>query len=126
MKKSLIIDSVSRDGKKLQKTMTFVNPNASNEVAGTFAQMANALTTNTYSKASIVKRMDVTETEQGGGSGLLNPYLRSDNDNRIQWEGNGVCKTSDGDVVEKDSEEYGAIYLLDSDGTYAKDWLDLT
>lgn len=122
MKKSLIIDSVSRDGKKLQKTMTFVNPNASNEVAGTFAQMANALTTNTYSKASIVKRMDVTETEQGGGSSLLNPNLRVEDD-KITWEGNGVCKSSDGSVVAKGASAGSDDYYLASDGTYAKDWI---
>lgn len=124
MKKSLIIDSVSRDGKKLQKTMTFVNPNASNEVAGTFAQMANALTTNTYSKASIVKRMDVTETEQGGGSGLLNPNLRVESD-KITWEGNGVCKSSNGSVVEKGASALTGVYVLASDGTYAKDWIEV-
>ena len=66
--KSLIINSTSQGGKKLQKTMTFINPDCSNEDAGTFAQMANALTTNTYGSAAIVKKMDVTEEDSGGGS----------------------------------------------------------
>lgn len=64
MQKSLIIDSASTTGKKLQKSVTNVNPAVSNEVAGTFATMANALTTNVYNKATIVKKMDVTEAEQ--------------------------------------------------------------
>ena len=66
--KSLIINSTSTAGKKLQKTMTNINPNCSNEDAGTFAQMTNALTTNTYGSAAVVKKMDVTEEDSGGGS----------------------------------------------------------
>ena len=66
--KSLIINSTSQTGKKLQKSITNVNPNVSNEDAGTFAQMANALTTNVYQSAGIVKKMDVTEEDSGGGS----------------------------------------------------------
>lgn len=66
MQKSLIIDSASTTGKKLQKSVTNVNPAVSNEVAGTFATMANALTTNVYNKATIVKKMDVTEADTSG------------------------------------------------------------
>lgn len=80
MQKSLIIDSASTTGKKLQKSVTNVNPAVSNEVAGTFATMANALTTNVYNKATIVKKMDVTEAEQAvsltvSSAGLTNPAL---------------------------------------------------
>ena len=82
--KSLIINSTSQGGKKLQKTMTFINPDCSNEDAGTFAQMANALTTNTYGSAAIVKKMDVTEEDSGGsGSGTLTVTHMLDNDNLL-------------------------------------------
>ena len=61
--KSLIIDSLSTTGKKLQKSMTFINPEVANSIVGGFATMANALTTNTYQKATIVKKMDVSEAD---------------------------------------------------------------
>ena len=68
--KSLIINAVGNVGenvgKKYQKSVTFINPAASNEVAGEFARRANALTTNVFNNAQVVKRMDVTEEEQSG------------------------------------------------------------
>ena len=68
--KSLIINAVgnvgSNVGKKYQKSFTNVNPDVSNEVAGEFARRANALTTNVFGNAQVVKKMDVTEEEQSG------------------------------------------------------------
>lgn len=67
MQKSLIINSVgnvgTNTGKKYQKAIAKVNPDVSNEKAGTFATMANALTTNVYGNAQIVKKMDVSEED---------------------------------------------------------------
>lgn len=67
MQKSLIINSTGNAslniGKKYQKAVGNINPNVSNEKAGTFAQMANALTTNVLSGAQIVKKMSVTEED---------------------------------------------------------------
>ena len=66
--KSLIINAVgnvgTNTGKKYQKSVTNVNPAVSNEVAGEFARRANALTTNVFGNAQVVKRMDVSEEEQ--------------------------------------------------------------
>ena len=65
--KSLIINAVgnvgSNVGKKYQKSVTFINPAASNEVAGEFARRANALTTNVFNNAQVVKKMDVNEED---------------------------------------------------------------
>ena len=82
--KSLIINSTAQNGKKLQKSITNVNPACSNEDAGTFAQKLNALTTNTYQSAGIVKKMDVTEEDQGGGATpTVKLYV-----NKSGWQGN--------------------------------------
>ena len=66
MLKSMIINSMgtgSNVGKKYQKSVTNVNPNVSNEIAGEFAKKMNALTTNTYGNTQVVKKMDVTEED---------------------------------------------------------------
>lgn len=67
IQKSLIINAVGNAGtnvgKKYQKSVTNVNPAVSNAVAGTFATMANALTTNVYGNAQIVKKMPVSEED---------------------------------------------------------------
>lgn len=67
MEKSLIINAVGNEstnaGKKYQKSITNVNPNVSNEIAGEFARRANALTTNVYGNALVIKKMDASEEE---------------------------------------------------------------
>ena len=64
MQKSLIINSVAQSGaKKYQKAITYINPDVSNEKAGTFAQMANALTTNVLGETQIVKKMSTSEED---------------------------------------------------------------
>lgn len=70
MKKSLNINA-TRNGKKVSTSIGYVNPDVANSIAGGFAQMVNALTTNTFVNAEVVKKMDTTEEEQqsGGGSG---------------------------------------------------------
>lgn len=81
MQKSLIINSVgnvgTNTGKKYQKAIAKVNPDVSNEKAGTFATMANALTTNVYGNAQIVKKMDVSEEDTVKPSVDLNNYTGS-------------------------------------------------
>lgn len=67
MESSLIINTTSQDGKKLQKTITNLNPNATNAKLGEFAQRLTALTTNTYDKAVRINKIDVTEDDAGGG-----------------------------------------------------------
>ena len=70
MKKSLTINA-TRAGKKVSKNIGYVNPDVANSLVGGFAQMVNALTTDTFVNAEVVKKMDTNEQEQqsGGGSG---------------------------------------------------------
>ena len=70
MKKSLNINA-TRNGKKVSTSIGYVNPDVANSIAGGFAQMVNALTTNTFVNAEVVKKMDTTEEEQQSGGGTL-------------------------------------------------------
>lgn len=77
MKKFLTINA-TRDGKKVAKSLGFVNPDVANSIAGGFAQMVNALSNDTFVNAEVVKKMDTSEEEQqGGGSSTtkLEPTL---------------------------------------------------
>ena len=67
MKKSLTINA-TRNGKKVAKSFGFVNPDVANSLVGGFAQMVNALSNDTFVSSQVVKTMDTTEEEQGGGS----------------------------------------------------------
>ena len=67
MKTSLTINA-TRAGKKVAKSLGFVNPDAANSIVGGFAQMVNALSNDTFVNAEVVKKMDTTEEDSGGGS----------------------------------------------------------
>lgn len=59
-KTSLILTSTEQTtGKTLQKTITDVNPDASNEALLGFAQRLNALTTNVYGKTDRIDKLNV-------------------------------------------------------------------
>lgn len=66
MDSSLIINSTDTTGKKLQKSITNLNPNITNATAKEFAQKLNALTTNTYNGAIRINKIDVDEDDAGG------------------------------------------------------------
>ena len=62
-KRSLILTSTSNQGKKLQKTITDINPNAGAVALKSFAQKLNAMTTNTYVQTDCIDKFNVdTET----------------------------------------------------------------
>lgn len=76
MQKSLIINSVDQSGNARAKSITNINPEASNEQLQEFAQRLTALSTNTYSGASVVTKSDVTEAVGGGvASGKQKPTI---------------------------------------------------
>ena len=60
-KTSLIITATDAAGKTQQKSVTDVNPNAADEHILTFAQMTNALTTDTYQKSTLIIRRELDE-----------------------------------------------------------------
>ena len=71
LKSSLIIDSVDQNGVKKQKTITNINPEASNVAAKEFAQRFTALSTNEYTGASRVNKMDIDEPYMWGGGSTV-------------------------------------------------------
>lgn len=60
MTTSISYSSTAAGGKTLSKSITDINPNVSNEVAKTFTQKLNALTTNTLNG---INRIDKTEID---------------------------------------------------------------
>lgn len=127
-----LIINFTNGGKKGSKAISNINPDKDNSTLKTFAQMLNGLTANTYVDATRVDKMSVEETPAPSGE-LLDPHLTWDgiDSSLVTWEGNGVCKFSDGvetdadpEIVAKNSYLSGRGFLmLESDGTYAKDWI---
>ena len=63
MESALIIKSVDGSGNKYQKTVSNINPDATTAQLDEFAQRVTALTTNTYTGASLIDKINVvTET----------------------------------------------------------------
>ena len=139
MNTSIAISSKDTLGNNQVKLITNCNPNADNGNLSTFGKMANNLTTNVLNSVARIDKQDITDAQEGdtptptpSGGGLLNPNLRRESgtyEDYITWEGDGVCiNASDNDAVVAKGTELGSIYtgaifLLKSDGTYAKDWL---
>ena len=69
---SLIIKS-TKNGVSEQKSVTYVNPAATNANLKTFAQKITAMSNHTYTGATRVDKTDVDEA--GGGSGKIIPTL---------------------------------------------------
>lgn len=120
MDTSLIISSTN-SGKKLQKAITNINPDKDNAVLKTFAQKVNALTTNNYVDATRVNKMSVEEEYQQGGGGLLDPQLACNSNGDVTFLGNGKCDSVDTGNSSGLVTEW--LIYLESDGTYAKDWI---
>ena len=59
MTDSIIIKSTDTNNKVNQKTITFINPEASNADLKTFAQGLNALTTNSYNETVRIEKINV-------------------------------------------------------------------
>ena len=146
-KKSLTINA-TRNGKKVSKSLGFINPDVANSLVGGFAQMVNALSNDTFVNAEVVKKMDTTEEDTGGGTtpapaGLLDPNIRwgqvligGVEYEGYTWDGNGdafIFSVHNGGSEQIDFNLYDkgdtpVIYdvsnfiLVKSDGTYATSW----
>ena len=144
MNTSIAISSKDTLGNNQVKLITNCNPNADNGNLSTFGKMANNLTTNVLNSVARIDKQDITDAQEGdtptptpSGGGLLNPNLRRESgtyEDFITWEGDGVCKYydfSDNTInmysiskgTELSGRYYACVFLLESDGTYAKDWL---
>ena len=98
MKKSLTINA-TRNGKKVSKSLGFVNPNVANSIVGGFAQMVNNLTTDTFVNAQVVKVMDTTEEDTSSQSST--PAAKTEPTLTIQDDGDGsgfYYYNGDGDI----------------------------
>lgn len=99
MNSSLIIDALDPRGKKLQKTLTYIHPNATNAKLETFAQKLMALTTNTYQGATRVKREDVTDPDYTGKPvPTLTLTASGTGSFAIAYSGDGELKTTNGTI----------------------------
>lgn len=100
MKKSLTINAI-RNGKKVSKSLGYINPDAANSIVGGFAQMVNALSNDTFVNAEVVKKMDTSEEEQQSGGSTPTPAKQEGrilfDYNSATGEGNTYteCDTSD-------------------------------
>lgn len=68
METSLIVNSTTQTNTKKQRSFTSVNPEASNADLQTFAQKVVAMTNNSYSGATRVNKIDVTEPDPSPSS----------------------------------------------------------
>lgn len=97
-KTSLILTTTDILGRKQQKSITDVNPNADTAALKTFAQMCNNLTTNTYVSTD---RIDKINCDTEAGTSKTAPTLAIDGGNTIQSAGVDTTKaiTYNGDGV---------------------------
>lgn len=75
MDTSLSIKSVEQGGRKLQKTITDVNPNADGTALKTWAQGLNALTTNTYVGTTKINIDNLSDEDDSGCNPLPAPKI---------------------------------------------------
>ena len=71
-KSSLIVDATDQSGKKLQKTITNINPDVSNTVLASLGSMLVGLSDNTYGNTW---RIDKTNCDAEAGGGMATPTL---------------------------------------------------
>ena len=95
MKTSLTINA-TRNGKKVSKSLGYVNPDVANSLVGGFAQMVNALTTDTFVNAEVVKKMDTTEEDSSGGSTPA-PAGKQEGIIHLTWDDDYVTVSYNGD-----------------------------
>ena len=72
---NIVITSTSPQGKVLQKTLTDINPAATNAQLATFGTMLNALTDNQYGKTVKITKVHC-DAEAGGGDTRPVPTLQ--------------------------------------------------
>ena len=134
-KRSLILTTNSQGGKKIQKTITDINPNADSETMLAFAQKLNALTTNTYERTDCVEKYNIdtedapskpeptlTVQNQTGTAGITLAWLNS----RTNGEGirsMPMTYNGDGELYAYTTEKDIAVGISDIDevkasGTY--------
>jgi len=122
LKKSLITSSLSQGARnKKRKTVNYINPDTTNAQLKVFSELANALTTNQYITADVVKKFNVNELDEADLSGRPIPelslnywdYLDPIYFASISYAGDGVLDTSTGTIVG------GMLAVLAPDGNFS-------
>ena len=88
---NIVITSTSPQGKVLQKTLTDINPDATNAQLATFGTMLNALTDNTYGKTTKITKVHC-DAEAGGGDTRPVPTLEVYDMNKTNLMTEGSCQ----------------------------------
>lgn len=121
-KTSLIINSTdSTTGKKLQKTLTDINPEATNEQLKNLAQAFNAATTNTYVESSRVDKTNV-DTESGSGTVLTKAFREL----AITGATRGATATATFNATTSITSNPVVFFITPSGSSYTATYLDVT
>lgn len=86
MQVSLNITSVDSSQNKKSKSLTYINPNATNAQLQTAAQKFNAISSNTYVDAEKISRQSVSEPDP---TSKTEPTLTVDSTGAITYNGDG-------------------------------------
>lgn len=127
---SIIVTTTDTNNKKLQKTFTYANANASSSVLKSVAQQLNALTTNTYEKTDRIDRINCdTEEHSSGTTTKTAPTLEMTSDRQqtdgfveISYNGDGTpylfdfsSQTANGSLIHSSGTNWDVF--LDGSGT---------
>ena len=118
---SLIIESTS-NGEKKQKSITDINPNASNAELQVLAQGINALTTNIYIGGTKVLKQNIAESDSGKTAPTFTLNKAEEGTVDITYNGDGhiYAETNRQSYyvrVEQMNGYGGHIYIINDSGT---------
>lgn len=107
MNTSLIIKSVEQGGRKLQKTLSDINPSADGNALKTWAQGLNNLTTNAYAGTTKINIDNLLDEEEGGGGDnpLPSPALTA-----FLWDEAGWNKDQQPEILPLSVTNYAASW----------------
>ena len=110
METSLSMKTTSQTGTKNTTTLSYVNPNASDELLKTYAQKLASLTTDTYNGTTKIQKTDL-DTE--GEDKLSRTITCIHNDTTIT---SNPAVINYGDIIGEDSSEYDDMVEIDWTG----------
>lgn len=106
-------------GAKITSSVSYVNPNASNDVLKSFAQQLNGLTTNGYTSAD---RVDTTNVDTEGPS----PLGKSFREITITGASRGATATITYNSTASITSNPVVFFITPSGSSYAATYLDVT
>lgn len=98
------------DGKKKQKSLTNINPSATNEELSAVGQMINALSKNDYVETIRINKQNVLEPAPSGGK--AEPTFIINNDGSYEYNGDGeIFGYIEGDHLLAIDRTYKTFYV---------------